>query len=174
MKHIRDTHSNPGLIPCEVNLLQLLEKVTNGGHFNINKTGTRLIYKPGMIDSNQGLLVEHDCHLSRNISYFLEVVCPIAVFGKSEMNLILTGNTDDFIDQSVDSFSRSFGYMMEQFGSTKGTFYMKVLTRGFSPLGGGKVQIKQMWAKVVEPINLTEEGKIKRVRGWVTSAKVSP
>ena len=113
VKDIRHDHSNPGLTPCEINLVQLLEKVTNGCHFNINKTGTRLIYKPGIIDSNEGLIVEHDCHLSRNISYFLEVVCPIAVFGKSMMNLRLTGNTDDLIDQSVDSFSRSFTYMME-------------------------------------------------------------
>ena len=49
-----------------------------------------------------------------------------------------------------------------------------MLKRGFAPLGGGQVQLKQMWAKLVEPVSLTEEGKIKRVRGWVTSAKVSP
>jgi hypothetical protein len=34
--------------------------------------------------------------------------------------------------------------------------------------------MKQMYARKVEPLSLTEEGKIKRVRGWVTSAKVSP
>ena len=90
--------------------------MTNGAHFNISKTGTRLIYKPGIIDSNEGLEINHDCHLSRNISYYLEVVCPIAVFGKTELNMLLTGNTDDQLDQSVDSFYRAFAYLMQQFG----------------------------------------------------------
>ena len=80
---------------AEINLLQLLEKITNGCQITISKTGTRVIYKPGIIDSNEGLQVDHDCDLSRNISYYLEVICPIAVFGKSELNLLLTGNTDD-------------------------------------------------------------------------------
>lgn len=94
---------------------------------SISKTGTRLIFHPGILDSNEGLLVEHDCDLTRNISYYLEVVCPLAVFGKSEMNLLLSGNTDDLTDQSVDSFSRAFTFLLEQFGAeTKGTFFLKV------------------------------------------------
>ena len=66
-------------------------------------------------------------------------MCPIAVFGKSLMSLNLTGNTDDFIDQSVDSFARAFSYLVKQFGSLDGTFQCKVVKRGFAPLGGGQV-----------------------------------
>ena len=62
--------------------------------------------------------------------------------------------------------------MMEQCNAP--TANIKVCKRGFAPLGGGVVTLKQMYAKKVEALNLTEEGKIKRVRGWVTSAKVSP
>ena len=36
------------------------------------------------------------------------------------------------------------------------------------------MQVSQMFAKKLEAVSLVEEGKIKRVRGWVTSAKVSP
>ena len=94
VKNIRADEDSPGLRPHEINLLQLIEKVTNGTQVSINKTGTRLIMHPGIIDSNEGLLVEHDCHLDRAISYYLEVVCPVACFGKNEMNLMLSGNTD--------------------------------------------------------------------------------
>ena len=51
---------------------------------------------------------------------------------------------------------------------------IKVVKRGFAPQGGGLVTVRQMYARKVEPFSLTEEGKVKRVRGWVTSAKVSP
>ena len=54
------------------------------------------------------------------------------------------------------------------------TANIKVVKRGFAPLGGGLVTVRQMYARKVEALGLTEEGKVKRVRGWVTSAKVSP
>lgn len=65
---------------------------------SINKTGTRLIFRPGIIDANDGIEVQHDCDLGRSITYYLEVVCLLAVFGKTELNLVLTGNTDDAND----------------------------------------------------------------------------
>ena len=102
------------------------------------------------------------------------MVCILAIFGKTGLNLTLHGNTDDTVDQSVDSFSRAFTYMLEQFGQPSGSFNVKVVKRGFAPLGGGQVQVSQMFAKKLEAVSLVEEGKIKRVRGWVTSAKVSP
>ena len=46
--------------------------------------------------------------------------------------------------------------------------------RGFAPLGGGVVQIVQRFAKKLESVSMVDEGKIKRVRGLLTSAKVSP
>ena len=174
IKNIRSDHINPGLTDYEVNLLQLIEKVTNGCQVNISKTSIKLIFKPGIIDCNEGLLIEHSCNLGRNISYYLEVICILAVFGKTELNLHLEGNTDDLLDQSVDSFGRSFTYLMGQFGQTAGTFSIKVKKRGFAPLGGGLVTLRQMYAKKLEAISLIDEGKIKRMRGWVVSAKVAP
>lgn len=46
--------------------------------------------------------------------------------------------------------------------------------RGYSPLGGGEVTLKQGFCRKLEAVSMIDEGKIKRVRGWVTSAKVSP
>jgi RNA 3'-terminal phosphate cyclase-like protein len=87
IKNIRVEDINPGLLPSEINLLELIQKVTNGSNVNINKTGTKLIFKPGIIDCNEGMPIEHDCNLERNITYYLEVVCILAIFGKSQLNL---------------------------------------------------------------------------------------
>ena len=172
IKNIRAKHVNPGLLPFEVNLLELIEKVTNGCQISINKTGTRLIFRPGIIDTNDGAEVSHDCSLLRSITYYLEVICMLGVFGKTELSVTLTGNTDDQHDQSVDSFTRAFNFMMESCNAP--TANIKVVKRGFAPLGGGVVTLRQMYARKVDAVTLTEEGKVKRVRGWVTSAKVSP
>jgi len=53
-------------------------------------------------------------------------------------------------------------------------FDLKVRKRGYSPLGGGEVTLKQGFCRKLEAVSMIDEGKIKRVRGWVTSAKVSP
>ena len=98
VKNIRANHTNPGLLPYEVNLLQLIEKVTNGCQISISKTGTRVVFKPGIIDANEGVDIVHQCSLERNITYYLEVICLLGVFGKTQMSLTLQGNTDDYID----------------------------------------------------------------------------
>lgn len=127
-----------------------------------------------MIDCNDGMPIEYDCHLGRNITYYLEVVVPIVLFGKTALSLTLTGNTDDNIDQSIDSFKNSWTHLLKQFGVADGSLDIQVKKRGYSPLGGGVVQIVQRYAKKLDSISMVDEGKVKRIRGLLTSAKVSP
>lgn len=63
--------------------------------------------------------------------------------------------------------------LLEQFGASE-TLSIQIKKRGYSPLGGGIVQLTQQYAKKLEACSLIEEGKIKKIRGIVTSAKVSP
>ena len=51
-KDIQSSSVNPGLTNYQQNLLKLIQKVANGCKLNINKTGTRLIFTPGKVDSN--------------------------------------------------------------------------------------------------------------------------
>ena len=62
---------------------------------SISKTGTRLVFRPGIIDANEGVEVRHECSLARSITYYLEVICILAVFGKQDLSATLIGNTDD-------------------------------------------------------------------------------
>lgn len=64
-------------------------------------------------------------------------------------------------------------FLLNQFGASN-TLDIQVKKRGYAPLGGGVVKVQQMFCKELESISLIDEGKIKRVRGLVTSAKVSP
>ena len=106
------------------------------------------------------------------MTYYLELVCVLGIFGKTDMWLELEGNTDDHTDQCIDSFYRAFTFIMGQMSA--GALQIKVKKRGYYPQGGGFAIVRQQYARKIEAVNLTEEGKVKRVRGWVTSAKVSP
>lgn len=44
IKEIRSEATNPGLVPYELNFLQIIEKVTNGSTSVINKTGTKITF----------------------------------------------------------------------------------------------------------------------------------
>jgi RNA 3'-terminal phosphate cyclase-like protein len=59
VKGIRSDATNPGLAEYEIDLLKLLEKVTNGTTSVINKTGTKLSFRPGIIDCADGMQVTH-------------------------------------------------------------------------------------------------------------------
>lgn len=82
----------------EVNLLRLLEQVTNGTKVEINATGTSLYFAPGALI---GGAIEHECSLQRGIGYYLEVMLYLAPFMKSPLELRLKGVTNDRDDPSV-------------------------------------------------------------------------
>ncbi|KAH6942290.1 hypothetical protein HPB50_003169 [Hyalomma asiaticum] len=49
IKNIRHKEEEPGLKKFEVDLLKLLEKVTNGTAVEISETGTCVRYRPGLL-----------------------------------------------------------------------------------------------------------------------------
>jgi RNA 3'-terminal phosphate cyclase-like protein len=72
-----------------------------------------VIFKPGIIDSGEGLPIEHKCDVGRSITYYLECVVVLGIFGKTMMNLTLLGNTDDDADQSLESFKSAMTYLLD-------------------------------------------------------------
>ena len=98
IKEIRSFDTNPGLKPYEVCLLKLIDKVTNGSMVNINHTGTKLIFRPGIITNNDGVPFEYQCDLERSISYYMEPLIMIGLMGKAKLQGTLYGNTNDNTD----------------------------------------------------------------------------
>ncbi len=82
----------------EVNLLKLIDLITNGTRTDINETGTSLYFVPGLLI---GGTFEFDCKLERSISYYLQVLFCIAPFGKKPLEVTLRGVTNDSDDLSV-------------------------------------------------------------------------
>lgn len=58
-------------------------------------------YYPGIITNNEEKEIVFDCGNERGITYFLEPILILALFGKSVLRLTLKGITNSDIDQSV-------------------------------------------------------------------------
>ncbi|XP_058157789.1 RNA 3'-terminal phosphate cyclase-like protein isoform X2 [Dasypus novemcinctus] len=146
IRKIRARDDNPGLRDFEASFIRLLDKITNGSRIEINQTGTTLYYQPGLL---YGGSVEHDCSVLRSIGYYLESLLCLAPFMKHPLKIVLRGVTNDQVDPSV-------------------------VRRGMPPGGGGEVFFSCPVRKALKPIQLTDPGKIKRIRGVAYSVRVSP
>lgn len=172
LKNIRQNDPvAPGLADYEVSLLRLLDKMSNGTRVDINETGTSLTFIPGVLTGGQ---IDHDCGTQRSISYFLQTAMCLAPFGKQHLELTLTGVTNDPDDVSVDLLRVASVPLMARFLGNADRLEIKVVKRGAKPLGGGEVRFTAPCKLKLVPINLTDPGKIKRIRGVAYAMRVPP
>eukprot|EP00568_Trieres_chinensis_P006866 CAMPEP_0183300838 /NCGR_PEP_ID=MMETSP0160_2-20130417/7129_1 /TAXON_ID=2839 ORGANISM="Odontella Sinensis, Strain Grunow 1884" /NCGR_SAMPLE_ID=MMETSP0160_2 /ASSEMBLY_ACC=CAM_ASM_000250 /LENGTH=389 /DNA_ID=CAMNT_0025463329 /DNA_START=101 /DNA_END=1270 /DNA_ORIENTATION=- len=181
IRNIRcDDVEAPGLREHEASYLRLLDEMTNGSVVEINSTGTQLRFKPGVLLGGE---MRHDCPVdardARGLGWYLEGVLPLAPFGKEPLDLTLSGTTDgtssvdpspDYINASLVPLLRRFGVGEDEDGSGPS---LRVMRRGSAPSGDGRVRLYcPAIREIPRPIDLTDEGKIKRVRGTAVSLRV--
>ena len=163
---IRALDSSPGLRDHEASLLRLLEKVTNGTAVEINETGTRLRYRPGIIVGGAGLT--HDCGATRGVGYFVEPLILLALWAKKPLAITLRGLTHGGPGAPcVDTLRAVTLPLLKRFGVDPSALELKIVRRGAPPAGGGEVllRLSPTPALRLSPPAWTDEGMVKRVRG---------
>ncbi|KYO20841.1 RNA 3'-terminal phosphate cyclase-like protein [Alligator mississippiensis] len=171
IRQIRAKEEDPGLRDFEASFIRLIDKVTNGSRIEINQTGTTLYYQPGLL---YGGSLEHDCSPNRSIGYYLESLLCLAPFVKHPLRIILRGVTNDQVDPSVDVLKATALPLLKKFGIDGESLELKITRRGMPPKGGGEVVFSCPVRKTLQPIQFTDPGKIKRIRGTAFSVRVSP
>ncbi|XP_074642675.1 RNA 3'-terminal phosphate cyclase-like protein [Tubulanus polymorphus] len=171
IRKIRHKDDSPGLQEFEASLLRLLDKVTNGTVIEINETGTTLYFQPGLLVGDS---IEHDCCTQRAIGYYLELLICLAPFTKKPLKAVLRGVTNDKLDPSVDVIKLSIFPVLKRFLGTDEGFELKINRRGAAPDGGGEILFKCPCRQKLRPVQFTDPGKIKRIRGVAWAARVSP
>lgn len=171
IKEIRSQDDEPGLREFEVNLVRLLDKITNGSRIEVSETGTSLYYQPGLL---YGGTLGHDCCKLKAIGYYLEVLVALGPFCKKALHITLKGVTNNQDDPSVDAFLSGAIPVLKKFLLVDDGLELKITKRGMAPEGGGEVVFKCPVRRQLKPIQLMDQGKVKRIRGTVYAVRVSP
>ncbi|KAK3090706.1 hypothetical protein FSP39_013900 [Pinctada imbricata] len=171
IKKIRSKEDDPGLKDFEASFIRLLDKITNGSTIVVSETGTSLLYQPGLLT---GGTIEHDCNPQRSIGYYLEGLVCLAPFMKKPLKTILRGVTNDQTDPSVDMVKLSTFPVLKRFLGTDDNLELKINRRGAAPEGGGEVVFSCPCRQKLRPLQFTDPGKIKRIRGVAWAVRVSP
>ncbi|KAG6396020.1 hypothetical protein SASPL_142158 [Salvia splendens] len=171
IEDIRAEETLPGLRPYELSFLRLLEEVSDDCSVEINETGTKFKYKPGIVMGGRHLV--HDCGTLRSIGYFLEPLIVLGLFGKKPLTIKLKGITNDSKDPSVDTFQKTTLPILKQFGVPPEGLELKIVNRGVPPKGGGEVILSVPIVKELEAAIWIDEGLVRRIRGYSFSARVS-
>eukprot|EP01017_Pseudomicrothorax_dubius_P031621 TRINITY_DN4055_c0_g4_i1.p1 TRINITY_DN4055_c0_g4~~TRINITY_DN4055_c0_g4_i1.p1 ORF type:complete len:410 (-),score=131.98 TRINITY_DN4055_c0_g4_i1:138-1367(-) len=174
LEHIRVGTERPGLYDFELNLLNLISQITNGSRIEVDEKRAALFFFPGIVTNNDGDEFSFDCGNVRSITYFLEALIPIALFGKAPLRVTLKGITNDGLDLSIDSLAGTMPPLLRRFG-VEGDLLLKTEKRGFVPHGGGSVKVRCPTVKMtLNAVELLEEGKFKRIRGVAYGASIHP
>ncbi|XP_038220779.1 probable RNA 3'-terminal phosphate cyclase-like protein [Zerene cesonia] len=171
IEEIRSSHDDPGLREYEVNLIRLLDKITNGTRVELSETGTSLYFQPGILIGGQ---VTHTCCPQRGIGYYLEVLLALGPFCKEPLNAVLQGVTHHDLDVSVDKVKTAALPVLLKFILVDDGLELKVVRRGAPPLGGGEIVFKCPVRRHLRPLQWTKWGLVKRIRGVVYALRVSP
>ncbi|OIW20645.1 hypothetical protein TanjilG_18583 [Lupinus angustifolius] len=172
IEDIRTDETWPGLHKHEISLLRLFETVTDDCHVEINETGTKVKYKPGIIMGGRQHR-PHDCGVTRSIGYFLEPLVVLGLFAKKPLTITLKGITNDSKDPSVDTFKSTALPILKRFGVPSEGLELKIESRGVPPNGGGEVILSLPVVQSLTAVNWIDEGFVKRIRGITFSTKVS-
>lgn len=172
IKNIRaNSEEEPGLQEHEASFIRLLDRISNGSHIEVNRTGTSLLYKPGVLNGGKA---EHTCPSQRGIGYFLEPLLMLAPFCKTPINITLKGVTNNKIDPSIDMIKLSLLPVLEKFLVTDEGLSLKMVKRGLPPKGDGVVTFTCPVRRTLKAFQWEECGKVKRIRGTVYTSRVAP
>ncbi|XP_014785786.1 RNA 3'-terminal phosphate cyclase-like protein [Octopus bimaculoides] len=168
---IRSRDDNPGLQEFELSFISLLEKLSNGSKVVINETGTTILFHPGMLSGGS---FDHECNIGRALTYYIEPLFCLAPFAKKPLKVVLRGITHNLDDASVDHMKFSSLPVLKRFLGTDEDLELKITRRGPAPDGGGEAVFSCPCRQKLRPIQYTDPGRVKKIRGIAWCTKVSP
>jgi RNA 3'-terminal phosphate cyclase-like protein len=138
----------------------------------INDTGTKLRIVPGIITGGRN--VKHDCRVGRSIGYFIEGILPLLPFAKEATTITFKGITNAAHDIGIDSMRLTTLRIMKPFGIETPMLSLDIKKRGMAPKGGGEVVLRCPIVRKLRPVQITDVGFVKRIRGVAYAARISP
>lgn len=163
---IRTKEVNVGLNQSEISFLKLVDQITNGTKVKISETGTSVAFHPGTITNNYGEEFLFQSDPSRCVSYYLEGLLPIALYGKETLRCKLAGATNGSMDLSADCFKTLASSIVGRL-VVGDSLELEISQRSFAQQTTGLVKFKCPIVKFLEPFEWVNPGVVKKIGGNV-------
>lgn len=157
--NIRAKRCNPGLAAQHLTSILALAKLCDAKVTGAEISSQTIEFTPGKI---KGGAYRVDVGTAGSIPLVLQTLILPAIHAKEDVILEITGGTDVKWSPTIDYMQHIFCGSLRKMGAG---INLEIEKRGFYPKGGGKVKITIKPAKL-EPLNLTERGKLEKIDVW--------
>lgn len=158
--NIRAKRENPGLRPQHITSVKIAEKICRAQTEGVRAGSTEIVFRPSTISPRDA---EFDVGTAGSVTLIMQTILPILAFSERRVEVTLKGGTDvpwsppiDYVKHVMLPHLSRIGYYAE----------VSLLRRGHYPRGGGVVKLRTLnTPKTFTPLNLTERGRVKNVKG---------
>eukprot|EP00112_Aurelia_sp_Birch-Aquarium-sp1_P011250 Seg2366.4 transcript_id=Seg2366.4/GoldUCD/mRNA.D3Y31 product="RNA 3'-terminal phosphate cyclase" protein_id=Seg2366.4/GoldUCD/D3Y31 len=168
VKNIRGKRSKPGLRPQHLTGIDLVCETCNGTLSGAVPGSTTITFHPGELKGGRYIA---DTQTAGSVCLLIQVALPCLMFAPERSLLSLKGGTNAEMAPPIDFFEEVFIPIANRFGMK---LNCNIIRRGFYPKGGGEVKIEVEPIKELTPVQMTDFGKVIRVRGKAYVAGVLP
>ncbi len=156
---IRAGRSTPGLAAQHVTAVNALAELCGGDVHGVEIGSSTLEFRPGTVAPGR---YGFDVGTAGSVTLVLQAVLPVACSAPGTVRLRLVGGTDVRWSPPIDYFARVFLPLLRRLGAHVD---VEVQRRGYYPRGGGVVEVVVEPTKAWSPIDPSEPGPVRRVRG---------
>jgi len=157
--NIRVKRPKPGLQPQHLKAVEVLAEMTRAEVKGAEIGSTEIFFRPTKIC---GGTYRADIGTAGSTTLILQTIMPPAAFADSKVEIEITGGTDNPMAPPIDFWRNVTLRILERMGYRA---KIECLRRGHYPAGGGIVRAEISPVEKLDPINLTEPGKVKRILG---------
>lgn len=163
---IRAGRPNPGLAAQHVTAVVALAKLCGADVTGLEVGSPTIDFRPGKIEPGR---YAFDVGTAGSVTLVLQAILPVAAAASGPVWVRLVGGTDVRWSSPIDYFTRVFLPLVRRVGVHAD---VEVRRRGYYPRGGGIVEAVVEPARAWSPLDLSDPGEIRRVRGIAHAANL--
>lgn len=168
VKNIRAGRKKGGLAAQHLSGIQLARNLCDGSLDGDHLGSMEITLKPKVLRGGKFLA---DAKTAGSVALLLQVALPCAFYSNERTYLTLKGGTNAEMAPQIDYITEVLKPTLQKFGAN---FNCDITKRGFYPAGGGIVDVSIDPVKQLAPVDLTNFGEIKSIRGEAFVAGVLP
>ncbi len=148
--NIRSKRRQPGLRPQHLHAIKAAAEITNSQIFGAELGSTRIEFIPGKL--NGQISSKIDVGTAGSTTLIAQTLIPIGIFCKLDLELEITGGTENPLAPTIDYLQRIVVPMYHAMG---GRVTIVLKRRGYYPRGGGLINVRVEGSKsAMHPIEL--------------------